>query len=268
MFFRHFAVMTGVGMRLLVAMAIILAACSVPARADLVQTISRVKPAVVAVGTALPTRNPTHVFKGTGFAVGDGLSIVTNAHVVPRQLDMASKEELIVLAEVDGKPQLRAARIAMVDVDHDLLILRVSGPPLPALTVGDAAAVKEGMEVAFTGFPLGMALGMRPVTHRGIISAITPVATRAQGARNLNAKSIDRLKNAFFVFQLDATAYPGNSGSPMFDPETGVVYGVLNSVFVKETKENAIKDPSGITYVIPAGFVRELLSQVNRQTGQ
>lgn len=255
-------------MRFLFATAFILIACSVPARADLVQTIARVKPAVVAIGTTLPTRNPTHVFKGTGFAVGDGLTIVTNAHVVPRAVETENKEQLIILAEIDGKPQIRPARIAMVDVEHDLLLLRVTGQPLPALPMGDSGAVKEGMEVAFTGFPLGMALGMRPVTHRGIIAAITPAATRAQGARNLNAKSIDRLKNVFFVFQLDATAYPGNSGSPLFDPETGVVYGVLNSVFVKETKESAIKDPSGITYVIPANFVRELLDQLNRQTRQ
>ena len=255
-------------MKWLFATMIILSACSVPARADLVQTISRVKPAVVAIGTALPTRNPTHVFRGTGFVVEDGHTVVTNAHVVPRVTEMAPREVLVVLAEVDGKPHLRPARIAMVDVEHDLLILRLEGPSLPTLTVGDAAAVKEGMSVAFTGFPLGMALGMRPVTHRGIISAITPVATRAQGARDLSAKSIERLRSQFFIFQLDATAYPGNSGSPLFDPETGVVYGVLNSVFVKITKENAIKDPSGITYVIPASFVQELLEQLRRQSGQ
>lgn len=255
-------------MRFLFATIVGLIACSVPARADLVQTVARVKPAVVAIGTSLPTRNPTHVFKGTGFAVEDGLTVVTNAHVVPRSLDAANKEELIILAAVDGKPQIRQARIAMVDVDHDLLVLRITGRPLPAVTIGDAADVKEGMEVAFTGFPLGMALGMRPVTHRGIISAITPVASRAQGARDLNPKSIDRLRNAFFVFQLDATAYPGNSGSPLYDPDTGVVYGVLNSVFVKETKENAIKDPSGISYVIPASFVRDLLAQLSRQAAQ
>lgn len=252
-------------MRFFLATAIILVACSVPVRADLVHTIAQVKPAVVAIGTAQPTRNPTHVFRGTGFVVGDGLTVVTNAHVVPRATEMADKESLLVLAEVGGKPQLRPARIAMVDLEHDLLALRLTGPPLPVLSLGETEAVKEGMDVAFTGFPLGMALGMRPVTHRGIVSAITPVATRSQGARNLSAKSIERLRSQFYVFQLDATAYPGNSGSPMYDPETGAVYGVLNSVFVKLTKENAIKDPSGITYVIPVNFVRELLEQLARQ---
>lgn len=255
-------------MRFWCASALILIASFVPARADLVRTVARVKPAVVAIGSYQPTRSPARVYRGTGFVVGDGLTVVTNAHVVPRTLDVANKEELLVLAQIDGKLQFRQARIAMVDLEHDLLLLRISGQPLPALTLGDAGAVQEGMAIAFTGFPLGMALGMRPVTHHGIVSAITQVATRAPDARYLNAKAIERLRSQFMIFQLDATAYPGNSGSPMYDPDTGAVYGVLNSVFIKSTKESAIKDPSGITYVIPVNFVHDLLQQLERQSGK
>ncbi|MEJ5209875.1 MAG: serine protease [Burkholderiales bacterium] len=246
-------------MRLVLLSALLAAAAFMPARADLVETIARVKPAVVAVGTFQPTRSPQHVFQGTGFVVAQGLSVVTNAHVVPKTLDAARQERLIVLAEVAGRAQVRGARIARVDLAHDLMLLAIEGPPLPALTLGDAARVREGMEVAFTGFPLGMALGLRPVTHRGIVSAITPVATRMGNARDLSPQAIERLKNPFFVFQLDATAYPGNSGSPLYDPHTGEVLGVLNSAFVKQSKEAAIRDPSGISYVIPVTFVRELL---------
>lgn len=240
-------------------LAAILVAAFMPARAELTQTIARIKPSIVAVGTYLPTRQPQHLFQGTGFVVGDGLSVITNAHVVPKTLDVARQEGLIVLIDAGHAPQVRRARIARVDLEHDLLLLAIDGPPLPALTLGDAQAVREGMEVAFTGFPLGLALGLRPVTHRGIVSAITPVATRMANARDLNPKAIERLQKPFFVFQLDATAYPGNSGSPLYHPETGEVLGVLNSVFIKQSKEAAIKDPSGISYVIPVNFVRELV---------
>ncbi len=58
-------------------------------------------------------------------------------------------------------------------------------------------------------------------------------------------------KPRYAVFQLDGTAYPGSSGSPLYDPETGLVYGVINMVFVKGTKEAALSNPSGITYAIP-----------------
>ena len=100
--------------------------------------------------------------------------------------------------------------------------------------------------MAFTGFPLGMILGLHPATHRGIIAAITPFVSPAYNSKQLDVKAILRLNHPFDVFQLDAIAYPGNSGSPMYDPETGMVYGVVNSVFIRESKENLLKQPSEI----------------------
>jgi len=63
----------------------------------------------------------------------------------------------------------------------------------------------------------------------------------------------------FPVFQLDATAYPGNSGSPVYDAATAEVLGVVNMVFVKGTKETALTQPSGITYAVPARYIQALL---------
>jgi serine protease Do len=70
--------------------------------------------------------------------------------------------------------------------------------------------------------------------------------------RSLRAGSFD-------IFQLDGTAYPGNSGGPLFDPGSGVVLGVVNMVFIKGTRESALTHPSGITYAIPAKYVTNLL---------
>jgi S1-C subfamily serine protease len=61
------------------------------------------------------------------------------------------------------------------------------------------------------------------------------------------------------VFQLDATSYPGNSGSPVYDPASGEVVGVLNMVFVKGTKESALTNPSGISYAIPSRHLQALI---------
>jgi S1-C subfamily serine protease len=107
-----------------------------------------------------------------------------------------------------------------------------------------------------------MVLGFYPVTHRGMVSAITPVVLPALNSAKLDVKMITQLhKSAFSVFQLDGTAYPGSSGSPLYDPETGVVYGILNMVFVKGLKENALSQPSGISYAIPGNFIRDMLRQ-------
>jgi len=67
------------------------------------------------------------------------------------------------------------------------------------------------------------------------------------------------MRNPFMVFQLDATAYPGNSGSPVYEPQTGRVIGVINSVFVKESRESILQKPSGISYAIPSAYVHSLL---------
>jgi S1-C subfamily serine protease len=72
---------------------------------------------------------------------------------------------------------------------------------------------------------------------------------------------IKRLKADFNVYQLDATAYPGNSGSPVYDPGTGQVLAILSSVFVKQTKEKILADPSGITFAIPIRYARELVER-------
>jgi len=141
-----------------------------------------------------------------------------------------------------------------------LAILRVEGSPLPPFHLADNYRVREGQAIAFTGFPIGGALGFSPVTHRGIISAITPIAIPGGNAQQLNEKLIQRLKSGTFdILQLDATAYPGNSGSPVFDPETGEVLGIINMVFIKGSKEAILSQPSGITYAIPVRYLIDAL---------
>ena len=235
------------------------------ALAALPETVAMIKPSVVGVGTHLQTRSPAVTFSGTGFVVGDGLSIITNAHVVPDMLDGARKETLGVVVRVgdDGSnPVFRPATVVAVDRDHDLAHLRLSGVPLPALRLADKDDVREGQALAFTGFPLGMVLGLHPATHRAGLAAITPIVRPSLSARKLDARAIAQLQRApFTIYQLDGTAYPGNSGSPVYDPETGVVVAVINMVFVKGLKENAITNPSGISYAIPARHVHALLQR-------
>ena len=249
------------------ALALPLALALAPAaRADLVSTLARVKPSVVAVGTYQRTRSPAFVFRGTGFAVGDGMLVATNAHVLPDEIDGAKMEALVIVLPGDGLTgAVRPVRVVASEPKQDLALLRLeSGPALPALRLASGGGVVEGQEVAFTGFPIGAVLGMTPVTHRGIVSAITPIAIPQANSRDLNPALIRRLAtDPFRVYQLDATAYPGNSGSPLYDPASGEVIGVLNMVFVKSTKEKVLADPSGISYAIPVEYLQRLLAGRN-----
>jgi len=232
--------------------------------ADQADTVARLKPSVVVVGTFQATRNPRFRFRGTGFAVGDGTLVATNAHVIPSVLNTEQREVVTVLVRANGH-QLRQYEATPVatDLDHDLALLRVKGAPLTALQLGDSERVREGELYLFTGFPIGEVLGAFPVTHRAMVAAIAPVAIPTGRAAKLDPKLMRRLQGgAYQIFQLDATAYPGNSGSPLYDARTGAVVGVLNMVFVKGTKESVLEDPSGISYAIPARYLAELLRTV------
>lgn len=246
------------------ALAVLLCALTVApvAHADLADLLPRIKPSVVAIGTYQRTRSPAFRFLGTGFVVGNGRTVATNAHVIPDTLATDQLEALVVVlpGQEPGQTARQATRIA-TDRNHDLALLRLEGEQrLPALPLGEAE-VREGQQIAFTGFPIGNALGVTPVTHRGIIAAITPIGIPQGNARDLNPTLVRRLGGgAFLVYQLDATAYPGNSGSPLFDPNTGAVIGIVNMVFVKSTKESVLSDPSGISYAIPVEHLRALLA--------
>jgi len=228
-------------------------------------TIERVKGSVVALGTFERTRVPAFLFRATGFAVGDGSLIATNAHALPSTLDSEHRETLVVLIPgADRQSQIREVRELVVDLDTDLAVLKMSGAPLPALNLGGPDSVREGQSVLFTGFPIGNVLGVFAATHRGMVSAVTPIAIPPPVAAQLDPRIFRRLSTGSYpVLQLDATAYPGNSGSPVYDPESGEVLGIINMVFVKGTKEAALSQPSGITYAIPARHLKALLSKAN-----
>jgi len=227
-------------------------------------TIARVKASVVAVGTVQKLRSPQFQFLGTGFAVGDGTLIATNAHVIARLLAAGADPELLAVAIPSDNPhqsQIRLVQRAGEDAQRDLALLRLPGPALPALTLRDSDSVREGEQFLLTGFPIGSVLGLFAATHRAMIAAITPIAIPPADARKLDAALVRRLKaGAFPVFQLDATSYPGNSGSPVYDPASGEVVGVLNMVFVKGAKESALTNPSGIAYAIPAKYLQTLIA--------
>jgi S1-C subfamily serine protease len=237
-----------------------------PAYAELADVIERIRPSIVGVGAARPVRKPLaegppQRFSGTGFVVGNGNQLITNHHVIPTELDVDNEEHLVVFVGRGKDAQLRPAWVVSTDPARDLALLKFAGDPLPTLELADDDRVREGDAIAFTGFPIGVILGLYPATHRGSVSAIAPTVIPAQSSRTLTAAQVKRMKEAFNIYQLDATAYPGNSGSPVYRQSDGVVVAVVNSVYIKETREAILEKPSGITYAIPVAFARALLKK-------
>lgn len=243
----------------------LLAACVPTVRAGLPEVVAAARPSVMPVGLYDALASPRFTFRGTGFVVGDGRLLATNAHVLPDEPVALSKLVAVAAGNrrvgVDAPAEVRPLTLLHLDRQHDVALLRFDGEPLPALPLA-AAPAREGQSVAFIGFPIGSALGFAPVTHRGIVSSIVPFVLPPPTAGQLDAATIARLRQPpFTIYQLDATAYPGNSGGPLLDPDTGDVLGLLNMVMVKNSRENLLSQPSGISYAIPVVHLRALIER-------
>jgi serine protease Do len=248
------------------SLALLMLISSHPALADMADTLAAIKPGVVGVGIFNPTANPRANLQGTGFAVLDGRYVVSCAHIFTQPLDSEKKETHAIFIGRDRQMAVRPAQLIATDKSRDLALLRIEGNLLPALKLGDSDLVREGWQLYFTGYPIGSVLGLNPSTHRAGLAAIIPIFTPVAAASQLNARTLRQARDTYEVFELDAIAYPGNSGSPVWHPDTGEVLGVVNSVYVKGAKEAALSAPSGISYAIPVKYVHQLLEQALPKT--
>lgn len=227
---------------------------------SLASTVKKVSPSVVAVGLKTPLEYKGSKVLGTGFAIGKGNYVVTNYHVVSEPLAVDIVQHYVVLSGTGQVVKELKAEVVAIDPVHDIAILALKGT-VAGLSLGEDTLLDIGTDIAFTGFPIGSILGLYPATHRGIIAAITPDAIPAHNADVLTLSLLKRLKTPSLIYQLDATAYPGNSGSPVFSIEDGSVVAIINKVIVKDAKESALSSPSGISYAVPVARINALVKK-------
>jgi serine protease Do len=219
--------------------------------------VAKVKPSVVGVGLYDAMSSQSHQLQGSGFVFGDGTLIATNYHVVSAPLDPKIVQYRIVFSGTGRSPKIHKAELIASDPAHDLAILKIQHP-LTAVSLSSSGVLADGSEIILTGFPIGAVLGLYPATHRGIIAATTPDIIPSVNSAQLTNNILNRLTTPFMIYQLDITAYPGNSGSPVYSAQNGEVVAVLNKVFIKETKESVLEKPSGISYAIPIEYLQAL----------
>ena len=80
------------------------------AAAQLPDTLEKVKPAIVGIGTYQQARSPRTRFLGTGFVVADGRHVITNEHVIPELIDTQKREFIaVIIAGPRGRRMRRRA---------------------------------------------------------------------------------------------------------------------------------------------------------------
>jgi S1-C subfamily serine protease len=220
-------------------------------------TVEDLRPAIAAVGTYNPAHRPPMEFGASGFFINDRGYFLTANHAITAIEKRKRLPHLRVFMPTFKNRRGIPATVVARDPRHDFALLKVKGDAYPAAEIGDSRSVRAGQPIALMGFPLGFLLGLHPSTNAGIISNVSPIAIPAVNTKQLDAETIDALRNPFDVFQLDATAYPGNSGGPLFDPRSAKVLGMVNRAFVRKTKERVVT--SGISYAVPIHHAAPLI---------
>jgi S1-C subfamily serine protease len=192
-----------------------------PASSGLSEAIAEVTAASVVKVEGIACRK---IQDGTGFAVERDV-IVTNAHVV------AGETSTEVIRD-DGK-HLRADVVAF-DPDRDVALLEVPGLDREPLSLGAAAVGDVG---GVFGHPQGQPLRIAPFEVARLIDAT---------GRNIYGSGLV----ARDVVESASDLQPGDSGSPMVDPD-GRVIGLVFAI---------ARDRAAVAYALATSEVRAVLA--------
>src|SRR5215831_9861421 len=168
------------------------------------------------------------VQSGTGFAVGDGSSVITNFHVV------------------DGCKSVRIAnvgdgQIKTIDPGKDIAIIQSARPIRQPLRFRTGDPLKPGEDIIVIGFPLRGLLSTAPTVTTGTVSSLA-------GLRD------DRTR-----FQISAPVQPGNSGGPVLDKAGNVVGMVVSKLNVLRIARMTGDIPQNVNFAIPVAIITSVL---------
>jgi S1-C subfamily serine protease len=174
---------------------------------------------------------------GSGFVIGKGGSIVTNAHVV---------EGATRVTVSFGDKRTAQARVAGRDPSSDLALLLVdpAGLELEPLELGSS----EGVQVGDPTVAIGNPFGLDRTLTTGVVSALQRSIPSLQPGYSINN-----------VIQTDAAINPGNSGGPLIDAQ-GKVIGVNSQIETGGSGGGNV----GIGFAVPIDTAKEVIPQLRR----
>ena len=172
------------------------------------------------VALEMELTNGDRVPLGSGFFVAQDL-IATNLHVVHGVLTCYAKL-------VNQTREHLVEGYTHIDVEHDLIILKVTGINAPKLPWSD----NDDTQVGETIYAVGNPRGLQGTFSDGIISSV-------RGDAN------DK------IIQMTAPTSPGSSGGPVLNQQ-GKVIGVSFA---------SLRDGQNLNFVIPSNYFSALLAK-------
>jgi Trypsin-like peptidase domain len=203
-------------------------------------TYAQIEPSLALVGAGHGKKSGF----GTAFCIADlggnnGL-LLTNQHVIagdpyPRVILMSNRHKVLNASVVRTSP----LDAAVLLIPSDCRPLQLSST-LPAVGARIALAGFPSIQIeeAFAGF------GLSPSFHEGSVSSILAEAG---------------------LLQYDAQTDHGNSGSPLFDVESGTVYGLVRAGSTGET--GALQNNFAITIPMLVPFLQNAHAPVSYVNG-
>lgn len=186
---------------------------------------------------------------GSGFVAADGLSVVTNKHVVTGTDDAvdtckliffsgSDKPKLVVVAPSSIRVDEKAKRSDKLYFERDVAVLKLSSKVTDPLTVVADLPLTETEPAWAFGFPVGTNIRMDASELPG------------PSVHSMRLERIERKGPKVKVIQLGGSPTYGNSGGPVVDAE-GKVLGVLQAKVGDAT----------IVYAVPSGSLMSLLKK-------
>lgn len=187
---------------------------------------------------AQPPQNQQRRVMGQGsgfvFEVRKGLLRRDRAYLLTNNHVVAGADHIQVRFQ-DGREF--PARIRGADPQSDIAVLEVEASDLPALTLGDSAAMQVGEWVVAMGNPFGL-------SHTLTVGVVS-----ATGRTSLGISDYEDF------IQTDAAINPGNSGGPLVNLD-GEVVGINTAIFSRSGGH------MGVGFAIPSNLARLIADQL------
>ena len=212
--------------------------------AEVVATVERVRPAVVAIEARGGPEGDLPVRGGSGVIIDPSGLVLTNHHVAGK-----ATEVHVILA---GRRRLRVTVLGE-DEAGDLCLLRLPGPgPFPSVPLGDPRELRVGDWLVAMGNPRGVAEDGQAAMTVGILSAKHALGGGGPGRRLFYGDAL----------QTDAEVNPGNSGGPLFDL-SGRLMGINGRIATRvQTGGGGVN--ANVGFAIPADQIRRFLPHLLR----